>query len=299
LLRGQRLFEWRVLRGRALRRQWNNLPSPTDGNLLERSVWHLRRGQRSVLRELQLHGREYDLHCRNLRRVFDLHCLWWRRKSVLPGQFLFERRVLHRAAKWHRYSDMQGCWKHVQREHHLHLLGRRMRELRSPRGSVLREQPLHGAEYPVPDSHVRWDGKLRVVRRSQPALLRKPGHGIGGHLLRRLRVPDRDRDRRTSELRSLRRNRPALLRRRHGRHGKLPIGEHLSDADGKHQVLLRGLRRQRTGVLRRKHLRHRHVPKRHLSVAGELFLAAVDLDWPPTPPTVSSSLSRKSGTRGW
>jgi len=59
-----------------LHRQWNSLPKPADENLLERCVRHLRWSQRSVLRELHLHGQQYDLHCRSFSSVFDLLCLW-------------------------------------------------------------------------------------------------------------------------------------------------------------------------------------------------------------------------------
>ena len=270
LLRGQRLFERRVLRGRGLHCQRKHLPQPALRNLFERSLRHLRRRQRYVLRELDLHGRQYVLPDGHLSQS-DLVCsLRWRWRSVLPRQSLFGRWVLYRSGQWQRYRDMQGRGNDVQRQYLRCVFGGRMRDLRRAWECVLCEQPLYGVAYPVPDGgRARRAGKLRSVRRSQSTLLPQHDHWRSGFMFGQARVPGRYHVRRSVYLRGLRRGRAALLwRQQHRWNGSLPVRECLPDVLRQLYVLLCGLRRKRAALLRREHLHHRYVQGllRHLSV---------------------------------
>jgi hypothetical protein len=73
----------------------------------------------------------------------------------------------------------------VQPRHYHHLLGRDMQHLRRPRQCVLCEQSLHGAEHLVSGRN------LRGVWWSESTLLRQSDTQRIGHMLARLRLPER------------------------------------------------------------------------------------------------------------
>ena len=125
---------------------------------------------------------------------------------MLPWQFMSERRVLYRFDQWWK-CDLQERGIAVQSWHHHHLFGQHLRDVWWTWKSVLRQQPLYGAQYLLPNhAGARY---VRGVWRSQPTLLSQSNRGWIRHVFTRLCLPEWNGW--PSKLHGLRRAQPALL----------------------------------------------------------------------------------------